>query len=360
MASGPSVLALSARSESALRVLAGRVGERLEREPGLALADVCYTAGVGRAQFAHRLAFVTDSTTDAANAWPPSPPATKPPPTSRWAELGGRGWRSCLRVRGRSIGGWRRGCIGRSRCFGRRLIGVRGWLIRCWGVGWPRLVFGDWRVMAADEADDVLGQTRFTQPALFAVEFALAELWLSWGVRPQAVVGHSLGEYVAAVVAGVFSVEDGLRLVVERARLMGELPAGGAMTAIFAPVAEVEAALVGVADRVSVAAVNGVGHTVISGVGGVVDEVAASFAAAGVRVQPLRVSHAFHSPLIEPMVDDVRGGVVDGDVQCSAVAVDLQRHRAGRRCRDHRTRLLAPTHPPTRPIRTGAAEPGGR
>ena len=149
----------------------------------------------------------------------------------------------------------------------------------------------------------LLDRTEYTQPALFSLEYALAELWQSWGIRPDLVLGHSVGEYVAACVAGVFSLEDGLKLIAERGRLMGALPAGGAMVAVFADEARVQPVLAAHRDRVTLAALNGPGNTVISGDADAVAIVLAALAQKGIRCVPLAVSHAFHSPLLEPMLD---------------------------------------------------------
>ena len=148
-----------------------------------------------------------------------------------------------------------------------------------------------------------LDETAYTQPALFAVEYALASLWEAWGVRPDVVIGHSVGEYAAACVAGVLTLEDAARLIAERGRLMQSLPSGGAMAAIFAPELDVIVALGGHTSTVSVAAVNAPAQTVISGVAAAVDAVCATFTERGIRCQRLTVSHAFHSPLVEPMLD---------------------------------------------------------
>ena len=151
-------------------------------------------------------------------------------------------------------------------------------------------------------ADSRLDETTYTQPALFCVGFALSELWQSWGVRPAAVMGHSVGEYVAACVAGVFSLEDALWLIAHRAQLMGCLPPGGAMAAVAAGVAPVRAAIAHYTRDVSVAAINAPAQTVISGTVAAVDAVLESLAASGVSGRRLNVSHAFHSPLVEPML----------------------------------------------------------
>ncbi|MFJ2116769.1 acyltransferase domain-containing protein, partial [Streptomyces sp. NPDC087850] len=204
---------------------------------------------------------------------------------------------------------------------------------------WP--VLGGWsgslREVMFDVSCVLVDETGFAQPALFAFEVALFRLLGSWGVLPDVVAGHSVGEVAAAYVAGVLSLVDACRLVVARGRLMQGLPSGGVMVAVEASEGEVAAVLAGCGGGVGIGAVNGPCSVVVSGGEAVVGGVAAYFVGLGRRVRRLRVSRAFHSPLMDPMLGEFRrvvaglsfgvpgltvvsgltGGVVGADELCS-------------------------------------------
>ncbi|MBC9909358.1 non-ribosomal peptide synthetase/type I polyketide synthase [Chitinophaga varians] len=155
-----------------------------------------------------------------------------------------------------------------------------------------------------EEANALLRQTIFTQPALFVIECALAEVWKSWGVVPDIVLGHSAGEYAAAYAAGVFSLYDGLALITARAALMNAVTEEGSMAVVFTTAVKVAAAIQSYGNDLAIAAINGPELTVISGKTAALRAVTQSLKQAGIGSREMQVSHAFHSPLMEPVLKD--------------------------------------------------------
>ena len=290
------LLTLSAKTAPALRDLARRYETYLNHHPELAVGNICYTANTGRAHFNERLAIVGASATELSDRLR----QFREVPEAVGVSAGSLNYKTptvAFLFTGQGSQYW-----GMGRQLYETQSTFRDALEHCADLLRPYLERPLLEVLYASEADtSLLAQTAYTQPALFALEYALYQLWRSWGIQPAAVMGHSVGEYVAACVAGVFSLEDGLKLIATRGKLMQQLPAGGAMVALMASPEQVSAAI---ADQtaVAIAAVNGPESTVISGSETAIQQVVAQLEAQGVKSKSLQVAHAFHSVLMQPML----------------------------------------------------------
>ena len=293
------VLALSARTEAALNELAGRWDRYLADHSDAALADVAHTANAGRAHLPHRIAIVADSM-EQLRSHVAAAAADAPAPRLVRSKVSG-GDRPKIAFlftgQGAQYSGMGRELYETQPTFRRALDRCAELLEGHIDRPLPSLIYSQAEERAID-------RTAYAQPALFAVEYALAELWRSWGVVPSAVLGHSIGEYVAACVAGVLGLEDAVKLVAARGRLMQSLPSGGAMAAVLASEPRVRAAVERDAERLSIAAVNAPENVVVSGPVDAIDAVVARFASEGVVCERLSVSHAFHSSLMDPILSD--------------------------------------------------------
>ncbi|WP_223270081.1 type I polyketide synthase, partial [Nostoc sp. 'Peltigera membranacea cyanobiont' 213] len=302
------LLTLSAKSDQALRQVAQRYQTFLESNSVASLADICFTANTGRSHFEHRIAIASESTTqlqETLNVFASGRQSiklvsnqidSKQPPKIAFLFTG----------QGSQYIDMGRHIYDTQPTF-------RQTLNYCDEILRPYLEKPLLSVLYPTSGEiSLINETVYTQPALFALEYALAELWKSWGIVPDVVIGHSLGEYVAACVAGVFSLEDGLKLIAQRASLIQKLPQDGEMVAVFADEGRVTAAIQSYSQNialakqetaVSIAAINAPKNIVISGVCQSIEKIIAALETQGVETRQLKISHAFHSPLIEQILD---------------------------------------------------------
>ncbi|MGI2902856.1 beta-ketoacyl synthase N-terminal-like domain-containing protein [Tolypothrix sp. VBCCA 56010] len=296
------LLTLSAKSEKALLELAQSYVDFLASHPEVSLLDVCFTANTGRSHFNHRLAVVAESTVqlrEQLEAFAAKKETAK--------LVSGQVNNSKRQEIAFLFTGQGSQYLGMGRQLYEQAPIFRQALDRCDEILRPYLGQSLLQVLYPKPGEaSPLDQTAYTQPALFALEYALVQLWKSWGIHPSAVMGHSVGEYVAATVAGVFTLEDGLKLISERARLMQSLPTGGEMVAVFASPAFIRKLHEIDNKKVSFAAYNGLQNTVISGEAQAVQAICTQLEAAKIKTKKLQTSHAFHSPLMEPILAQFR------------------------------------------------------
>ncbi|UYQ66239.1 type I polyketide synthase [Streptomyces peucetius] len=289
---------VSARTASALTAQAQRLSAAVSAEPAPGVADVAWTLATGRTALEHRAVVLGSGRPELLSGLDALANGERAPGLI----TGTAGAAPDIAVLFSGQGSQR---IGMSRELVRDFpVFAQAWNAVCQEFA-PLLDHSIDDVVAAEPGSEraaLLDETAMTQPALFAFEVAAYRLLESFGVEPSVLVGHSIGELAAAHVAGVFSLADAARLVAARGRLMQALPRGGAMMAVQADEDQVRQALEGREDFASIAAVNGPTSTVISGAEDVVLDLGAMFAGAGHKTQRLRVSHAFHSPLMDPML----------------------------------------------------------
>ncbi len=306
------VLKLAGKSEASVARQAEQLVAYLEEHPDVSADDVCWTLNTGRADFNHRAAIIAADAAqlkerlaklasgESAAARPGLPQAAAGVKRGTLRALARPKVALLFTGQGLQYAGMGRGLYESQPVFRSALDTCDELLRELWG-GQSLVAM----MYSSDEAiSKQIHQTEFTQPALFALEYALAELWRSWGVVPDMVLGHSVGEYAAACVAGVMSLEDGLRLIAGRARLMQLVKRHGKMAVVFAAPDLVASAAKDQGGRAVVAVMNGPENTVVSGEAEAVESLAKRFEADGVQVKILNVSHAFHSPLMDEMLDE--------------------------------------------------------
>jgi phthiocerol/phenolphthiocerol synthesis type-I polyketide synthase E len=300
------LLALSAHTPTALEAATDLLAHHLATHPEVELADVAYTLQVGRRALGARRVVVCRTAEEAVAVLRDRLPGRVFTTTGAG---GGRNVAFLFPGQGAQYPGMAAGLYATEPEL-RDTVDRCADLLATWGVGDIRRFFRE----GADELAEAEASP-LLQPALFVLEYALARLWMRWGVRPSALIGHSLGEYVAACLAGVFSLEDALRIVAARARLVQRLPRGAMLSVALEP--DALAPLLG--PELAVAAVNAPGASVVAGPVGAVDTLARRLAEDGVEHRRLHTAYAFHSPMVDPILEELRAVVAGVDRQAPRI-----------------------------------------
>ena len=297
--SGPSrpwqLLLLSAKTDNSLEMMTANLAQHLERSEEGNLADMAYTLQIGRKSFNHRRMLVCRDTEDAGEALNAS---AQQRVFSAVTDKSGEQRPVAFMFSGQGAQYVNMGLelYQTETVFKEQVDICAESLLPHLGLDLRELLYPSEE--EAEAAAEQLQQTKFTQPALFVIEYALAKLWMTWGIQPNAMIGHSIGEYVAACLSGVFSLKDALLLVANRGRLMQQMPSGD-MLAVPLPPQELQALL---GEELSLAAVNGVSQCVASGPAEAIQGLEQTLTKRGVDCQRLKTSHAFHSGMMEPIL----------------------------------------------------------
>ncbi|PSF38588.1 polyketide synthase [Aphanothece hegewaldii CCALA 016] len=285
---------LSAKTNTALNDLVKQYQQFLAKNPNISLADLCFTANTGRAHYSDRIAIIAESVAQLQEQL--SKKLTVIPNTTSPKKIAflftGQGSQY----------------INMGRQLYETQPVFRETLNHCADILRPFLdkylldVLYPQDITPQNGHTLLINNTAYTQPVLFALEYALFKLWQSWGIEPTAVMGHSIGEYVAATVAGVFSLEDGLKLVSTRSKLMQALPQNGEMVAVIADEFTVKEVIKKYEKEIAFAAFNNSQNTVISGTRTAIQKIVKLLEGQGIKTQTLNTSHGFHSPLMKPMI----------------------------------------------------------
>ena len=310
----PCLVTLSAKSADALVAHVERLLNWLNDNPDAPIGDVCYTTNVSRSQFAFRFAAPARSVAELKKH------------LAAWLRTITEDASSLQRTSNAPIAfmfsGQGSQHIGMAAKLYRTHSVFRNAMDHCHALAEPYLEQGLLDVIFAGDSEAALvNRTDYTQPALFAVEYALAELVKSWGIAPNAVIGHSLGEIAAACEADVITLKDAMRFVTARGALMHRLPSGGGMTAIFAKESVVRTLIDKIAPGITVAAMNGPLNTVVSGELDALRMLSEELDRQKISYRELQVSNAFHSPRTEPILDDLEK--VAGQIKCNTPKLPL-------------------------------------